>query len=258
MAVPFLPFVLKNLNSLIQNEVGLLCGVNKEMKKLSSTLFTIQAVLEDAEQKQLQDKAIQNWLKELNDAAYEADDILDECATEKVSTSLLTCYPVQNVLFRHKIGNRIKEITQKLDAIAANRSKFQLTEGVVVVTRVEYDVSRETSSVITEPQLYGRDEDKEKIVKFLVEDVCDIEDVSVYPILGIGGLGKTTLAQMAFNDERVKPHFDPKIWVYVSQDFDVKRAIKATIESANEKTCEAVDLDSLQRKLRDMLNGKRY
>ncbi|CAL5375812.1 unnamed protein product [Camellia sinensis] len=273
MAVPFLPFVLKNLNSLIQNEVGLLCGVNTEMKKLSSTLSTIQAVLEDAEQKQLQDKAIQNWLKELNDAAYEADDILDECATEalrcelkgqgygslkKVSTSLLTCYPVQNVLFRHKIGNRIKEITQKLDAIAANRSKFQLTEEVVVVTRVEYDVSRETSSVITEPQLYGRDEDKEKIVKFLVEDVCDIEDVSVYPILGIGGLGKTTLAQMAFNDERVKPHFDPKIWVYVSQDFDVKRVIKATIESANEKAYEAVDLDSLQRKLRDMLNGKRY
>ncbi|CAL5327782.1 unnamed protein product [Camellia sinensis] len=273
MAVPFLPFVLKNLNSLIQNEAGLLCGVNTEMKKLSSTLSTIQAVLEDAEQKQLHDKAIQNWLKELNDAAYEADDILDECATEalrcelkgqgygslkKVSTSLLTCYPVQNLLFRHKIGNKIKEITQKIDTIAANRSKFHLTEGVVVVTRVEYDVSRETSSIITEPQLYGRDEDKEKIVKFLVEDVCDVEDVSVYPILGIGGLGKTTLAQMAFNDERVKPHFNPKIWVYVSQDFDVKRVIKATIESANGKACEAVDLDSLQRQLRDMLNGKRY
>ncbi|KAL7188012.1 hypothetical protein ACSBR1_037952 [Camellia fascicularis] len=273
MAVPFLPFVLKNLNSLIQNEVGLLCGVNKEMKKLSSTLSTIQAVLEDAEQKQLQDKAIQNWLKELNDAAYEADDILDECITEafqceskgqgygalkKVGTSLLTCYPVQNILFRHKIGNRIKEITQKLDAIAANRSKFHLTERVVVEMRVEYNVSRETSSVITEPQLYGRDEDKEKIVKFLVEDVCDIEDVSVYPILGIGGLGKTTLAQMVFNDERVKHHFDLKIWVYVSQDFDVKRVIKATIESANGNACEAVDLDSLQRRLHDMLNGKRY
>ncbi|KAL7166647.1 hypothetical protein ACSBR2_037333 [Camellia fascicularis] len=272
MAVPFLPFVLQNLNTLIQNEVGLLCGVNKEMKKLSSTLSTIRDVLEDAEQKQLQNKHIQNWLKELNDAVYEADDILDECATEalqceskrlgygsvkKVSTSLLTCYPLQNILFRHKIGNRIKEITQKLDAIAANRSKFHLIERVVVETR-EYDVSRETSSVITQPQLYGRDEDKEKVIKFLVEDVCDIEDVSVYPILGIGGLGKTTLAQMAFNDERVKHHFDHKIWVYVSQDFDVKRVIKATIESANGSACDSVDLDSLQRKLRDKLNGKRY
>ncbi|KAI8019699.1 Disease resistance protein RGA2 [Camellia lanceoleosa] len=65
-------------------------------------------------------------------------------------------------------------VMREFDAIAANR-KFHLTEGVVVVTRVEYDVSHETSSVITEPQLYGRDEDKEKIVKFLVEDVCDIE-----------------------------------------------------------------------------------
>ncbi|XP_028124738.1 putative disease resistance protein RGA1 [Camellia sinensis] len=179
-------------------------------------------------------------------------------SVKKVSTSLLTCYLVHSILFRHKIGNRIKEITQKLDAIAANRSKFHLTERVVVESKVEYDVSRETSSVITEPQLYGRDEDKEKIVKFLVEHVCDIEDVSVYPILGIGGLGKTTLAQMAFNDERVKHHFDLKIWVYVSQDFDVKSVIKATIESANGNACEAVDLDSLQRRLRDMLNGKRY
>ncbi|XP_028052171.1 putative disease resistance protein RGA3 [Camellia sinensis] len=63
---------------------------------------------------------------------------------------------------------------------------------------------------------------------------------------------------MDFNDERVKHHFDPKIWVYVSQYFDVKMVINATIESANGKRCKAVDLDSLQRRLHDMLKGKRY
>ncbi|THF95840.1 hypothetical protein TEA_013517 [Camellia sinensis var. sinensis] len=78
----FLPFVLQNLNSLIQKEVGLLWGVDKEMKKLSSTLTTIQAVLEDAQQKQFQEKAIQNWLRKLNDAAHEVEDILDDCTTE--------------------------------------------------------------------------------------------------------------------------------------------------------------------------------
>ncbi|CAL5436114.1 unnamed protein product [Camellia sinensis] len=71
-----------NLNSLIQKEMGLICGVEKEMKKLSSTLSTIQAVLEDADQKQHQNKAIQDWLRKLSDAAYEVDDILDECSTE--------------------------------------------------------------------------------------------------------------------------------------------------------------------------------
>ncbi|CAL5394443.1 unnamed protein product [Camellia sinensis] len=272
MAASFLPFVLQNLNSLIQKEVGLLWGVDKEMKKLSSTLTTIQAVLQDAEQKQSQEKAIQNWLRKLNDAAYEVEDILDDCTTEAlqyeskrlsssslkkvISTSLLT-YPVQNILFRHKIGNRMKDTIENLNAIAEERMKFHLRE-VVVEKRVELADRRETSSALTQPQLYGREEDKEKIVKMLVENICDCQDVSVYPIIGMGGLGKTTLAQMVFNDERVKCHFEPKIWVYVSQDFDVKRVIKAIIESVSERTCEASNLDSLQKKLREMLNGKRY
>ncbi|XP_028120840.1 putative disease resistance protein RGA3 [Camellia sinensis] len=268
----FLPFVLQNLNSLIQKEVGLLWGVDKEMKKLSSTLTTIQAVLEDAQQKQFQEKAIQNWLRKLNDAAHEVEDILDDCTTEAlqyeskrlsssslkkvISTSLLT-YPVENILFRHKIGNRMKDTIENLNAIAEERMKFHLRE-VVVEKRVELADRRETSSALTQPQLYGREEDKEKIVKMLVENICDCQDVSVYPIIGMGGLGKTTLAQMVFNDERVECHFELKIWVYVSQDFDVKRVIKAIIESVSERTCEASNLDSLQKKLREMLNGKRY
>ncbi|CAL5436172.1 unnamed protein product [Camellia sinensis] len=154
----------------------------------------------NAERKQLQDKAIQNWLRELNDAAYEG-------AVEK---------------------------------------------------RVEYSESRETSSFITQLELYGRDEDKEKIVKVLVQDVCDSEDVSMYPIIGIGGLGKTTLEQITFNDERVERLFEPKIWVYVSQDFDVKTMIKAVIRSASGEVSQDLDLGSLQRTLQDKLSGKRY
>ncbi|XP_028070154.1 disease resistance protein RGA2-like [Camellia sinensis] len=73
-----------------------------------------------------------------------------------------------------------------------------------------------------------------------------------------GGLGKTTLAQMAFNDERVKRHFELKIWVYVSQDFNVKSVIKTIIGSISGKACETSDLDSLQKNLREMLDGKRY
>ncbi|KAI8530677.1 hypothetical protein RHMOL_Rhmol11G0078300 [Rhododendron molle] len=240
------------------------------MRKLSSTLSTIEAVLEDAEQKQLKDKAIQDWLRKLKGAAYEVDDILDDCATEalrwktkgqtssslkKVSTSLLHLF--ENIKFRHKIGNRMKEITEDLSAIAEERNKFHLREAVVD-KQDEFADSRETSSFLTQSEVYGRDEEKQKIVKVLVEDVCEKDEVSVYPIIGMGGLGKTTLAQLAFNDVRVKSHFEPKIWVYVSQNFDVKRVIQSTIESACGKASEASDLDSLQRQLRDILNGKRY
>ncbi|KAK6782851.1 hypothetical protein RDI58_020647 [Solanum bulbocastanum] len=61
----------------------------------------------------------------------------------------------------------------------------------------------------------------------------------------MGGLGKTTLAQMVFNDQRVTEYFYPKIWICVSDDFDEKRLIKAIVESIEGKSLSGMDLDPL-------------
>ncbi|KAK4728185.1 hypothetical protein R3W88_021173 [Solanum pinnatisectum] len=74
----------------------------------------------------------------------------------------------------------------------------------------------------------------------------------------MGGLGKTTLAQMVFNDQRVIEHFHPKIWICVSEDFNEKRLIKEIVESIEEKSLGDMDLAPLQKKLQDLLNGKKY
>ncbi|KAK4261270.1 hypothetical protein QN277_004293 [Acacia crassicarpa] len=116
---------------------------------------------------------------------------------------------------------------------------------------------RQTSSIITQPQFYGREVDKEKIVGFLVGDASNLEDVSVYPIIGIGGLGKTTLAQQVFNDRRVVDHFTLRIWECVSEDFNMKRLSKAIIESAGH-SCGDLDLEPLQRRLQEVVGRKRY
>ncbi|XP_028073414.1 putative disease resistance protein RGA3 [Camellia sinensis] len=181
----------------------------------------------------------------------------DEDVMLTVSSELETLDFGFRVYVPHMCGYEAFLHLPKIRRYAEERMKFHLRE-VVVEKRVELADRRETSSALTQPQLYGREEDKEKIVKMLVENICDCQDVSVYPIIGMGGLGKTTLAQMVFNDERVECHFELKIWVYVSQDFDVKRVIKAIIESVSGRTCDASNLDSLQKKLREMLNGKRY
>ncbi|XP_059275555.1 putative disease resistance protein RGA3 [Lycium ferocissimum] len=82
MAEAFLQVLLDNLSSFIQGELGFFFGFKEEFEKLSSRFTTIQAVLEDAQEKQLKDKSIKNWLQKLNIAAYEVDDILDECKTK--------------------------------------------------------------------------------------------------------------------------------------------------------------------------------
>ncbi|KAF3449635.1 hypothetical protein FNV43_RR10366 [Rhamnella rubrinervis] len=275
MAEAFLNVVVENLNTLIQKELGLLWGVNKDMEKLSNTLTTICAVLEDAEEKQLKDKAIKNWLEKLTDASYEVDDILDEFAmeasqlgykgkrskwNEKVRASFMSYLHPMNALFRYKIANRMKEIIDRLDEVSNERMKFHLHEMVEDKRPIFHARERrQTGPLITQPQVYGREEDNKIIVDFLVGNATDCEDVSIYPIVGLGGMGKTTLAQLVFNDKRVIMHFELKIWVCVSDDFDVKRLMRAIIESSGSgRACDALEMAPLQTRLRDILENKRF
>ncbi|CAK8536972.1 unnamed protein product [Lathyrus sativus] len=268
MAEAVLELVLHNLNSLIQKELGLFLGFDQHFNSLSSLLTTIKATLEDAEEKQFTDRAIKDWLLKLKDAAYVLDDILDDCATQllemeskglshKVQTSFLSSFHPKNVAFRYKMAKKMKNIQKRLDELAEERSKFHLTQ-IVREERSGVLDWRQTTSIITQPQVYGREEDKDKIINFLVGDVSSFEDLSVYPIVGLGGLGKTTLAQLIFNHEKVVSHFELRIWVCVSEDFSLKRMTKAIIESATGHACAELDLEPLQRKLLDLLKGKKY
>ncbi|KAL7122807.1 hypothetical protein ACP275_01G067100 [Erythranthe tilingii] len=263
MAEALLQLVLANLSTLIEDEFALITGVGEEMKKLSSTLSTVQAVVEDAEMKQIESKPIHDWLIKLNELMYEIDDLLDEYATEtsklKLKNSKLGRYTPNQILFRHKIGTRINEVSQKLDEVAAERAKFHLREMAFRERPIEVAAARETGSILNEShQVYGREEDAEKIVDILVNQVNDNDEISILPIIGVGGLGKTTFAQLVYNDRRVVDHFDVRIWVCVSDNFDLKTLVKAMIESRADSAPDLSRLDTLQRRLWELLNNKRY
>ncbi|KAL0462214.1 UNVERIFIED_CONTAM: Disease resistance protein RGA2 [Sesamum latifolium] len=228
-----------------------------------------QLVLQDAEIKQRKSPPLQNWLLKLKDVAYDAEDVLDRIATfglrrradsERGVQHKLTSFLSGNnpLLFRLKMVNEVRNIKKKLDAIAQERLKFHLGEGVVENRFGETSESRETSSVVNESEIYGRNEGKKMIIGELVDGVHDQDHLSVYAIWGMGGLGKTTLAQIVYNDDRVKRHFDLQIWVCVSGDFSMKRLVKAIIESIDGDVCNITDLDPLQCRLQERLRGRRF
>ncbi|CAL5351689.1 unnamed protein product [Camellia sinensis] len=237
--------ILATLNSLVLKEFGIAWGLKTELQNLKSTLSTIQAVLQDAETKRGKSETLKNWLRKLNDAAYDADNLVDEFMTEAM---------------RRRMDSERHKIPDRLDAIAGEKNKFHLRKGVE--TGEVCGMEREqTSSMVNESEIYGRTNEKEMIIEMLLNnsgDHDDDDDVLVYAMCGMGGLGKTTLAQLIYNDGRVKSHFELRIWVCVSVDIDVERLTRAILESIDGGGCNISNLDPLLNRLQEKLHGKRF
>ncbi|XP_048426213.1 putative disease resistance protein RGA4 isoform X2 [Pyrus x bretschneideri] len=256
--------IIGSLQKLAREEFGLLYGVKDELKKLEKTVTKIKNVLLDAEEKKANHE-VTEWLKSLEDAVYDVDDLLDEFYTEarwrqmvignKISKQVRLFFSRSNQLvFRLKIGHKIKEIRETLNVIETDRG-FHLDERLQearVLTR-----ERQTHSFVRKEEIIGRDKEKREIVGLLLDPIPE-ENVSIISLVGIGGLGKTALAQLVFNDETVKKHFELKIWICVSDKFELTVLVKKIIESATSRTQGNLELDQLQNDLRKLIDGKRY
>ncbi|KAK9291220.1 hypothetical protein L1049_009408 [Liquidambar formosana] len=260
--------VLGKLVSLVEQEIVLVGGVKSEIKKLECTFSAIRAVLSDAEKQQTTNHAVRDWLEKLKDVVYDVDDVLDELSTEalrrKVEIHGSKLKEVSNffsrlnpIAFRFKIGHKIKEIRGRLDDIAKDRREFQFSTEQAIDAQVEKRVREQTHSYVQESDVIGRENDKEQIIKILLESNND-ESLSVIPIVGLGGLGKTTLAKLVYNDGTVVQNFELRMWVCVSEDFDIKKLIEKILESILGVHSGYTELDPLQSCLRENLNAKKF
>ena len=197
-------------SNLLTQENVLLWNLKDDMEKLNDTVLTISAVIQDAEEKQQHNNQVRVWLKRLNDALYEADDLLDDISTEAFRREVMTrnkkakevriFFSKSNQLaFDLKMGHKVKAMNERLDAIK-NAKGFHLDERPVETQVGGYRV-RETHSFVCTEEVIGRDNDKEEIIKILLDPNVE-ESVLILPIAGLGGQGKSTLAQLVFNDEK--------------------------------------------------------
>lgn len=256
-------------------ELKLPPDVTEELQSLSSILSIIQFHVEDAEERQLKDKAARSWLAKLKDVADEMDDLLDEYAAETLRSKLegpsnhdhlkkvrscFCCFWLNKCFFNHKIAQHIRKIEGKLDRLIKERQIIgpNMNSGT---DRQEIKERPKTSSLIDDSSVFGREKDKETIVKMLLapNNNSGHANLSIIPIVGMGGLGKTTLTQLIYNDERVKEHFQLRVWLCVSENFDEMKLTKETIESvASGFSSATTNMNLLQEDLSKKLQGKRF
>ncbi|XP_078158524.1 disease resistance protein RGA2-like [Carex rostrata] len=260
-----IPVVLRKAADSLFQRIGEMWGINDQRERLHNMLLEIQAVLPDAEHQGNSNVAVKSWLEKLKSAAYDADDLLDEFRYEELcQDAVRRGHKVSNVsaffslkshpLLCYKMSEKLKKVVGRVDGLVVQMRSFGFVHGQSqqVANRIR------TDSLVVESKVVGRDKDKDKIVRLLLEG-CESDDLKAVPIVGMGGLGKTTLAQLVYNDPRVKQYFNLPLWVCVSDDFNIGHLIKSIIELVEKKCKLPIDnMELLQSKLRQVLSGKRY
>lgn len=268
---PIVEKAIEATSSLLAEEVGLVVGVKSEVEKLLSNLKSIKAVLEDAEERQLNEPQLKDWLGKLRNAAYDVEDILETFATQvamhkrkQQQRKIQTPISGNKISYQYHAAQRIKEILARLNVIAKEKEDFHLRSGVNNNNgnSQNHNQNQElplTGSFIDTENVFGRDHDRERILHMLLSDEFDKEDdVSVIPIIGMPGLGKTTLAQLLFNEERVKEHFESRMWVCVTVDYDLPRILKGMIEFHSKMEYSTLSISLLETRLLEFMTGQRF
>ncbi|CAN6373778.1 unnamed protein product [Urochloa humidicola] len=274
------PYVKKSIVDMVEGEVSMLLGVSDEITKLEDNMENIKAFLGDAERRRITDHGVQRWVSKLKNAMYDATDILDLCqleadkrkgskggssSKEKVPgcfQPLLFC--LRNPVFAHEIGTRIEELNQRLDEIYKGAAKFNFITNLSSyqdqrMLRDAEHTSLATMSEFDETAIVGEniERDTKELAQVLIAN-NENHDLKVVSIVGMGGMGKTTLAQKIFNEPTVQKHFKTRIWLSITQHFDEVELLRSAITHAEERHYGEQDKSKLVQTLTRTLSASKF
>ncbi|XP_024199356.1 putative disease resistance protein At3g14460 isoform X2 [Rosa chinensis] len=240
-------------------------GIGGKLEKWSETLSAIRAVLYDAEEKQLISMSVKEWLDDLKDLAYDVEDILDRFSTDMLrfkakEQNLAGTSKVRGLFLKVKcnfnMNSEMEKISERLQEISQRKNMLGLNNSGAGSSAAS---QRRTSSCLLDGPVVGRYEDKRKIVALLSRDEPSTVNFHVVAIVGMPGVGKTTLAKSVFKDNNIAlEQFDLKVWVSVSDDFDLVRVTKAILESVTSVYCDFKEFNKVQDNLSKELASKKF
>ncbi|KAM3215645.1 hypothetical protein ACQJBY_067590 [Aegilops geniculata] len=250
----FASYLMDMLTQAATDEVKMMLGVSGEIEKMGDKLRDLKNFLADADRRNVTDKTVREWVGQLKRAMYEATDILDLCqlkAMEKHGPSSVEagcCNPLlfcmRNPFHAREIGTRIKALNQRLDDIKERSTAFKF------INLGSYEdchrsnthashhgnLGRETVGDFDRSAVVGDkiEEDTRALVAQIMQTGKDVNNgIKVVAIVGVGGIGKTTLAQKVFNDEAIQGEFSKKIWLSINQNFSEVELLRRAVVGAD-------------------------
>ncbi|KAL3325281.1 hypothetical protein AABB24_039063 [Solanum stoloniferum] len=236
------------------------------LKKLRMTLLGLQAVLRDAENKQASNPYVSQWLNELQDAVDGAENLIEEVNYEVLrlkmegqcqnlgetsNQQVSDCNLCLSDDFFLNIKEKLEETIETLEELEKQIGRLDLTK---YLDSGKQETRESSTSVVDESGILGRQNEIEGLIDRLLSE--DGKNLTVVPVVGMGGVGKTTLAKAVYNDEKVKNHFGFKAWICVSEPYDILRITKELLQEFGLMVDN--NLNQLQVKLKESLKGKKF
>ncbi|XP_022738742.1 putative disease resistance protein At1g50180 [Durio zibethinus] len=248
----------------ILEEIDFKTNVRDEVVRLQDELMRMRCFLRDADAKQDDDERVRNWVSDIRNVAYDVEDIIDTFILRIDSVKKknpMRRYASIFVDWKHrsKIAKELMAIQGRILDISESREKYgikNIGEGISTA-RERLRKQRRSSPRGEEKDIVGLDEDIAKLVTQLVQTEDQWHAIS---IVGMGGIGKTTLAKKVYNHDDIQARFPTRAWVYVSQEFSTRDILQAIIKqvATTGRKLESLREEELEEVLYDHLRKKRY
>ncbi|GER52525.1 NBS-LRR type resistance protein [Striga asiatica] len=223
MADAAIEFLLENLKQLLLTKAELISSSKSQVERLEKDLCLFNAFLKDSTKKRRKDLRLRELVRQIRDVVYEAEDVIDAFVTQAADTKSKNYFlrSMHKPLKLMNIVEQVEGVRAKVNEIyGSDKSLIDFSTGDENPDEVEEPIVRQKN-------VAGFEDEAEKIIGYLNEKT---EQLDVISIIGMPGLGKTTLAGKIFRDRNIQFEFPTRIWVYISQEFTKKDIFLAILK----------------------------